>query len=267
MRKAQKERRPVKTGRPPEDVLLRPVSESIQNQSDPGNALIEEKQIDKVALPDTATESSRRKSASPRRVVVYVDGFNLYFGLRASKWQRYYWLDVVALSRRLIRQNQVLVGVRYFSARITRPPDKVARQALYLQALQTIDGLTMEFGQYRSDKEYCVRCCRPRFIDDEKMTDVNIAVSMLVDAADDKFDVAFLVSGDTDLVNAVRAVQTRFKPKEVWMTFPPNRGSTLLSSVATGRVRIKEWMLREAQMPRDIMLPGGFTAKCPEEWA
>ena len=28
------------------------------------------------------------------RVSVYVDGFNLYYGLRSRGWRRYYWLDL-----------------------------------------------------------------------------------------------------------------------------------------------------------------------------
>ena len=28
------------------------------------------------------------------RVIVYVDGFNFYYGLRKS-WKKYYWLDMV----------------------------------------------------------------------------------------------------------------------------------------------------------------------------
>ena len=31
-----------------------------------------------------------------RRVAVYVDGFNLYYGLRSKGWRRYYWLDLHA---------------------------------------------------------------------------------------------------------------------------------------------------------------------------
>ena len=28
------------------------------------------------------------------RVIVYVDGFNLYYGLRSKGWKRFYWLDI-----------------------------------------------------------------------------------------------------------------------------------------------------------------------------
>lgn len=27
------------------------------------------------------------------RVIAYVDGYNLYYGLRAKGWKRYYWLN------------------------------------------------------------------------------------------------------------------------------------------------------------------------------
>ena len=30
------------------------------------------------------------------RVIAYVDGFNFYFGLKASRWERYLWLRGVA---------------------------------------------------------------------------------------------------------------------------------------------------------------------------
>jgi hypothetical protein len=34
------------------------------------------------------------------RVVAYVDGFNLYHGLKAGYGRRYHWLDLQALVRR-----------------------------------------------------------------------------------------------------------------------------------------------------------------------
>ena len=41
-----------------------------------------------------------------RRVAVYVDGFNLYYGLRSKGWRRYYWLDLRSLSEQLLRPGQ-----------------------------------------------------------------------------------------------------------------------------------------------------------------
>ena len=53
-----------------------------------------------------------------QRVIVYIDGFNFYFGLKHNaKWKKYYWLDVVKLFESFMRPNQELVAVKYFSAK------------------------------------------------------------------------------------------------------------------------------------------------------
>ena len=57
-----------------------------------------------------------------RRVAVYVDGFNLYYGLRSKGWRRYYWLDLRRLSEQFLRPGQRLVMVRYFTARVFAEP-------------------------------------------------------------------------------------------------------------------------------------------------
>ena len=36
------------------------------------------------------------------RVIAYVDGFNLYFGLKAKGWKKHYWLDLNGLATSLI---------------------------------------------------------------------------------------------------------------------------------------------------------------------
>ena len=55
---------------------------------------------------------------SMSRVVTYIDGFNLYFGLRDAGLKRYYWLDLVALSSTFLLPGQTLEHVHYFTARI-----------------------------------------------------------------------------------------------------------------------------------------------------
>ena len=48
-----------------------------------------------------------------QRVLVYVDGFNLYFGLRSQGWKRFYWLDLPALATAILQQQQQLEMVKY----------------------------------------------------------------------------------------------------------------------------------------------------------
>ena len=134
------------------------------------------------------------------RVVVYVDGFNLYFGIRENLPRSYRWLDLNASAKKLLKSNQKLVDVRYFTARISRPTQKQQRQETYLQALATVGGCTLHFGDYRDRSRTCRKCGNALYIPEEKMTDVKIAVEMLADAYTDQFDTALLISGDTDIV-------------------------------------------------------------------
>ena len=50
-------------------------------------------------------------------MAVYVDGLNLYHGLKSRGWRRYYWLNLRRLAERLLRPGQSLVAVKYFTAR------------------------------------------------------------------------------------------------------------------------------------------------------
>ena len=141
-------------------------------------------------------------------MAAYVDGFNLYYGLRSKGWRRYYWLDVRRLAENLLRPGQSLVAVRYFTARIRPQPDdpgKPVRQDTYLQALATLPDLHIHYGYYLAKDRRCSQCGADLQIYEEKMTDVNMAVEMLGDAQDDAFDTAILVSADSDLAGPVYA--------------------------------------------------------------
>ena len=70
---------------------------------------------------------------SKERVAVYVDGFNLFYGMRAMGQRRYYWLNLRKLAENLLRRNQSLALVRYFTARLypdNHDPDNVIRQSI-----------------------------------------------------------------------------------------------------------------------------------------
>ena len=82
-----------------------------------------------------------------QRVMAYIDGFNLYFGLRSKGWQRYYWLDVVKLAESVLEPGSELAGVKYFTAPIASPEDKRKRQGNYLDALSAVSAPTMFLWQ------------------------------------------------------------------------------------------------------------------------
>ena len=151
-----------------------------------------------------------------RRVIAYVDGFNLYYGLRSKGWKRYYWLDIRRMTERILRPDQELVAVRYFTARVQpRPndPGEPIRQRTYLEALATLRDLSIHYGYFQPKRQRCSTCEATWQTYEEKMTDVNIAVEMLTDAQDNTFDTAIVISGDGDLAGPVRAVRSRYPQK------------------------------------------------------
>ena len=203
------------------------------------------------------------------RVVVYVDGFNLYYGLRSRGWRRYYWLDLRRLSKKLLTPQQSLTAVRYFTARISSEPDdrdKPVRQNVYLEALATLPDLQVHYGYHVARKQRCPRCGATRQTYEEKMTDVNIAVELLGDAQDDVFDTAIVVSGDGDLASPVRAVEERYPGKRVIVAFPPGRHSAGLRSAAAGYFTIGRDMCRDSQFPDRVIKAGGHVLVRPQGW-
>lgn len=204
-----------------------------------------------------------------QRVVVYIDGFNLYYGLKSKGWQRYYWLDLCRLSENLLRPEQKLMAVRYFTARVaSQSPnsDRRKRQNTYLEALGTLPGLHIHYGNYLAKKRACHQCGATWVAYEEKMSDVNIAVAMLGDAQDDRFDTAIIISGDGDLTGPALAVRQRYPEKRVVVALPPERSSFQLRSAATASFTIGRRVLSNSQLPHQIINAKGYVLNRPQSW-
>ena len=204
-----------------------------------------------------------------RRVAVYVDGFNLYYGLRSKGWRRYYWLDLRSLSEQLLRPGQRVVIVRYFTARVFDEPGNSAkpiRQNAYLESLGTLPGLQIHEGYYVAKEQRCSACGATWQTYEEKTTDVNIAVELLGDAQDDVFDTAIVVSGDGDLASPIRAVRRRYPQKRVVVAFPPGRHSAGLRNAATAFFTIGRDALRDSQFPQRVTKADGYVLTRPQKW-
>ncbi|MBP1466251.1 NYN domain-containing protein [Candidatus Chloroploca sp. M-50] len=200
------------------------------------------------------------------RVITYIDGFNLYFGLRESGFRRYLWLNLVQLSTRLVRPSQKLVYAKYFTARIANPPDKQRRQAIYLEALSTLSDLQIFYGKYQLNQRKCRSCGYTDRVPSEKMTDVNIAVELLSDAFQDYFDTALLISADSDLCGPIEAVLRLFPTKRVVVAFPPSRNSAELTRVASAYLRIGRAALAGSQFSDEVVKPDGYILRRPTSW-
>ena len=62
------------------------------------------------------------------RVFAYIDGYNLYYGLKSKGWKKFYWLNIQAMAVDLLKPHQILIRTKYFTTIIKRPRGKHDRQ-------------------------------------------------------------------------------------------------------------------------------------------
>lgn len=204
-------------------------------------------------------------SKKKERIIVYVDGFNMYFGMLDAGFDYCKWLNLKLLAENLLKPNQEIIAVKYFTSRVGNNPDKQKRQTTYIEALESV-GVAIFYGHYQTDSVECLRCSNiwPKY--NEKMTDVNIATHMLVDAYQDNYDCAMLISGDSDLVPPIRAVHDNFKQKRVFVAFPPKRHNQTVALVAKGSMTIGRKKIVDSQFDKEIIKKDGYKLTKPNDW-
>lgn len=201
-----------------------------------------------------------------QRVIAYVDGFNLYYGLRQKYQNRYHWLDLQLLATELLKPGQLLVATRYCTTRISDPPLSVRRQTAYIDAL-VASGVELHEGKFQAKERKCFRCGNSWPDHEEKQTDVNLAVEMLKDAHLNAVDVLMLISGDSDLTPAIRAIKQLHPDKRVIVAFPPGRFSDVLRKAAHAWFTIGRTKIAKSQFPNVVISTTGYELRRPKEWS
>ncbi len=202
------------------------------------------------------------------RVIAYVDGFNLYFGLKSKGWKRYYWLNIKELATKILIGDQSLITTKYFTTRISAPDEKRKRQEVFLEALKTLTDFEIFYGKYQMNPRTCKKCGFADRIPNEKMTDVNIATELLMDTFEDRFDTCLLISGDSDLTAPLSMVKTKFPQKRIVIAFPPKRFNAELKQYAHAFFTLEKERGRIAKsiFPFQVVRPDGHILQCPESW-
>ena len=159
---------------------------------------------------------------SAKRTFVYVDGFNLFHALDEFGRPHLKWLNLRALSESLLRPGDQLVRVNYYTAYATWMDQACAVHRDYVKALRHV-GVNVVFGKFKRKYVTCKKCYRQFTAMEEKRTDVNIAMDLVVDGLLDKYDRAILISADTDLVATVERARELKPGKEIFVAVPPGR--------------------------------------------
>eukprot|EP01132_Coremiostelium_polycephalum_P020234 gene20234-24046_t len=181
------------------------------------------------------------------RTACFVDGYNLFYGLLAGT--QYKWLDLPGLLAHIIRvehPENTLDAVSFFTSGVkpslaTRGIASKEAQDTYLRALIALD-VSVFYGRHQLESGKA-----PRFIDkytpasrtdqveiwklEEKETDVHIAISMYRLAArqatlppEQRIEQLVLVSADTDMTPALRALREDFPELNLGVILPHREG-------------------------------------------
>lgn len=201
-----------------------------------------------------------------KRLIAYIDGYNLYYGIKTKKWKRFYWLNLQLLAQNLLKPDQNLITTKYFTSIVSYPIDKAKRQMTFIEALETLSNFKIFYGKFQRNPFFCYSCKFKNIIPSEKMTDVNIAVEMMSDAYQDNFDVALLISADSDLSPAIRTIKELFPEKRLVVAFPPERYSVELAKHAHAHINIGRAKIAKSIFPDRIQKADGFVLHRPVSW-
>jgi uncharacterized LabA/DUF88 family protein len=210
------------------------------------------------------------------RIAFLVDGFNLYHSLKKARLalqsQSTLWLDLRALCASYlphIGRTASLEAVHYFSALAWHlesvKPGVTIRHQVYIECLRA-SGVTVELSKFKQKDSHCRRCGATMLRHEEKETDVAISVRLLDLLHQGLCDSAVIISGDSDIVPAVRCARRLFPNSPVYACFPYHRESLELRSVAYAAFKITKKAYTRHQFPDPFRLADGREFAKPPGW-
>jgi len=214
---------------------------------------------------------------SKKKAYIYIDGFNLFYA--CLKKTNYKWLDLNKLMSFYFPKYKI-EKIKYFTAVVNaRKNDlnKPSRQMTYLRALKTLSNLEIIFGTFlesevkvfvpNKNKENIrqmagVELSKNRIMlpllgnnyffirkTEEKGSDVNIASHLIIDTYEDKFDVAIVVSNDSDLADAIKILNNK-NNKTIRLLNPYQKTNSKLLEAVAGNIKIiRKSALEASQFP------------------
>lgn len=189
-----------------------------------------------------------------QRVIVFVDGLNLYHAIIRLQRPELEWVDLRALAKCFINSNfEQLTDLFYFSAYAnhTIEPSQKCQKA-YIRALE-LTAVKPILGHFKVKDRKCPACKHNWVGHEEKETDVNIALFLLDLAYQDLFDRALVITNDSDLAPAIRKTLQRFPKKRITTIAPPNYyHSNELIQASSDKARIRIEHLERSLFPEVV---------------
>jgi uncharacterized LabA/DUF88 family protein len=234
-----------------------------------------------------------------KKAYIYVDGFNLFYGI--LKGSKYKWLNLEELCKFYFPKYNI-VKIKYFTALVKeRNDDKESpiNQQVYIRALHTLSNFEKILGSFQEnivrrplvsknkkgirqkilvsffelfdrkmpladDKKYG----KPQYAlikkTEEKGSDVNLGIHLVNDAHNDKFDVAIVISNDSDLAGGLRIVKNELGKKVEILNPYPTTNKKLQKASSNIKYILKD-KLPNFQFPDNLKDKVGDFHK-PKSW-
>jgi uncharacterized LabA/DUF88 family protein len=220
------------------------------------------------------------KRTATLRTIVYVDGYNLYYGLLRTSG--YKWLNIHALFNNHIfpfkSPGSELVAIKYYTADIkaqfaSHGIHSEQAQGQYHRALRSATGGSIEIisSYHTTERGKAIQYKEPpnlkKTVDiwriEEKQTDVKIALQMYIDASKNLCDQIVLCTNDNDLSPALEHIKSDFPHIEIGLVVPRPDPRNVGSRPPAGKLKsyaswylphIKERALHESLFPN--IVPG-----------
>lgn len=174
---------------------------------------------------------------TPARVAVYIDGSNFYHKMKSPELniENLTNFNFRGLAEKLV-SGRVIVSCRYYVGVVRAEENNEKGQKLRKEQQRLFAHLKSPGQNFVVKQGYIMNT---NGVYHEKGVDVKLAVDLLVGAYDDLYDVAILISSDTDLIPAIKKVHHLGKEVEyVGFSFKPSVALTAIS--ARSRLLVKE---------------------------
>lgn len=210
----------------------------------------------------------------PKKTIVYIDGFNFYYGAlkNGKKRKGKKWLNLESWLLKIFKPGHFNIDkIKFFTAKVSGSkvdPQKPIRQQVYFRALRTISKVEIILGNF-TKKNVWINVTGEVAVKaktyEEKGTDVNIAAHIVNDGHRGLYDTAIVVCNDSDIADALRIVTQELGLEVILVNPSQGKATVKLSSYALFVKNVREGQLTSSQFPNSMSDAKGSFNK-PPSW-
>lgn len=166
-----------------------------------------------------------------KRVAVYIDGSNFYYKLKDLDIKNITYFGFAKLAEWLAQENKI-VAKRYYIGVVRSKEGDEKSKRMQKSQVKLFNHLQSGSEKFNVQRGYLMKNENTYH---EKGVDVKMAVDLLVGAYENRYDIAILISSDTDLIPAIQKVK-QFGKKVVYIGFSHKPSYGLIKNATETRL-------------------------------